>query len=134
MFNITDVKSAFTVTNPAAGPTSGTILFSRTVTNIGGVYDTSNGKFICQYPGIYVFHLHIAETWAYCYIRKNGANMIFADTHVQGIVASSNVGSSISVILHLDRLNTVDIGGCSAIDIFWSDWSMSFSGFLLQED
>ena len=138
LLNITGIKSAFTVNYPAAGTTSGTISFTRIVTNIGGHYNTTSGKFTCQYPGIYVFLLHIwknaGERQAYCYIRKNKANMVLADSYVNDNTLSNFDGVSTSVILHLVHGDIVDIGDCTDIGTFYGGLETSFSGFLLQED
>ena len=134
----TGVKSAFTVTNPAAGPTSNTIKFSRIVANIGGHYDTLSGKFTCQNPGIYAFHLHIykdsGDKDTYCHIRKNEVDMVKATAKVNDNTASSFIGSSNSVILYLDLGDIVDLGVCTGIDTFHRGWETSFSGFLIQLD
>ena len=136
-FNITGTKAAFTVTHAATGTTSDTIRFTNVITNIGGHYDTSSGKFTCQHPGIYVFLLHIwtdaGGTDAYCTIRKNGVYMILAQ-YYNSNTASMYDGVSNSIILYLVNGDVVDTGGCTAIGTFNTGWQTSFSGFLLQED
>ena len=138
LFNITDIKAAFTVTHAAARTTSGTIRFTNVITNIGEHYNSSSGDFTCQHPGIYVFLLHIwkasGEENAYCYIRKNGTNTIQAQSAVMSSIASSYDGVSNSVILHLVQGDIVDLGDCSYIGTFYPYSNTSFSGFLLQKD
>ena len=135
---ITGTKAAFTVTHALAGTTSDTIRFTNVITNIGGHYNTTSGKFTCQYPGIYVFLLHIWKiagvTDAYCWISKNGSGLISADSSVNSNTASGHDGASTSVILHLVQGDIVDLCPCSAIETFHRGWTTSFSGFLLQED
>ena len=125
--------SAFTVRDQAEGPISGTIKFNNVITNIGKHFKTSTGQYICEYPGIYVFTLHIylisCVDLAHCYIRKNSINIIraYVDPNVCGYFEASN-----SAVLHLSRGEIVDIGGCSSVGSMWG-WT-SFSGFLLKAD
>ena len=125
--------SAFTVRNQVEGPTIGTIKFNNVVTNTGEHFKTSTGQYICEYPGIYVFTLHIylqsCNNLAYCYIRKNSINTIRAYLDPYGC---SYDEASNSAVLHLSRGDKVDIGGCSSVGSM-SGWT-SFSGFLLKAD
>ena len=137
VISLTDSKSAFTVDYPQNGPASGTIRFNNVRTNIGGHYDTSTGQFKCQYPGTYVFSLHIVRdsgyTRAYCYIRKNKSNMVYVYT--QPSSTSGYYGSSNTVVLHLVSGDVVDTGGCSDYDTINHFYdATTFSGFLLQAD
>ena len=132
---VTDYKSAFTVYNPASGPTSGTIKFTSFITNIGGHYDTSTGQFTCPYPGVYVFSLnmykHPSHDYAYCDIRRNKATVIHAQSNPYGN-KNEWTESSNSVIFHLKQGDVVDLGSCSSASYMWT-WT-SFSGFLLKSD
>lgn len=123
--------SAFTVWYPVNGPTAGTVSFSRIVTNIGGQYFPNTGKFYCSHPGIYYFSMAIYKNYysqvAYCYMRKNGAGLLYAQS-----TASSSSDGSHSAIVHLSSGDVVDLGGCSGVS-YMSIYS-SFSGFLLKAD
>ena len=140
MISLTDSKSAFTVYNPYNGPASGTIRFNNVRTDIGGHYNTSTGQFKCQYPGTYVFLLHIlrdsGHTFAHCYIRKNKSNMVYVYTHPSS--TSGYYSSSNTVVLHLVSGDVVDTGGCSDAvtmnDNGYNGYLTTFSGFLLQSD
>ena len=119
------MSSAFTVTFPVSGPTSGTIKFTYYVTNIGSHYDLTSGVFTCVHPGIYVFHLRIFQTTgydqAYCNIRRNGINMMNVDTNLPNNPDDFD-GSSNAVVLHLVQDNTVDLGDCSEIETIRTQW------------
>ena len=138
MFSFTGVKSAFTVSYPFAGLTSGTIRFSHVITNIGGHYNTSTGIFTCQLPGIYVFALHIMKNSgidnAICIIRKNGSNVVVAETDPDSSSDGGFYSSTNSVVIHLVHGDKVDTGSCSPIaNIYGYDFT-TFSGFLLRAD
>ena len=135
------VMSAFTVANPRAGVTSGTIRFIYVITNIGGHYNTSTGIFTCKYSGIYVFELHIIKSQGYndaeCEIRKNQNIMLVeAWTNPDSNSDAGNFGSTNSVVVHLIHGDTIDLGGCTSADSMYTggDWGTSFSGFLLRAD
>ena len=134
----TDVKSAFTVYSPVAGLTSGSVRFTDVITNIPGHYNTSTGIFTCEYPGIYVFALHILKNTgsdtAYCHIRKNGSNVVIVYTNPD--TNSGQYGSSNSIVIHLLLGDTVDLDNCSAnIDNINTSYTFTtFSGFLLKAD
>ena len=135
-FYTTGEKSAFSVTHAESGlSTQGTIRFAKAITNIGGHYNTSSGNFTCEYPGVYVFHLHIVkdekDTYAWCYIRKNGAYMVYIETSGDSDDASAHIGSSNSVILQLAHGDNVDVAGCSSILTLYRATETTFSGFLL---
>ena len=131
----TDYKSAFAIFGqyPTQG-TSGAITFPSVKTNIGGHYNIATGQFTCQYPGIYVFSLNLYKksgaSKTYCYIRRNGGGVARAD-----VPAESKFGyyeSSGSTVLHLDRGDKVDVGGCNSVNDI--DSYTSFIGFLLKAD
>ena len=132
--------SAFTVANPQAGVTSDTIRFIHVITNIGGHYNTSTGIFTCEYPGIYVFELHIISSGdndrTECAIRKNQAMVVEAWTNPDRNSDSGNFGSTNSVVLHLVHGDKIDLGYCTSAASMYTggDWGTSFSGFLLRAD
>ena len=132
------MKSAFTVTNPLAGPTNGTIRFTNVIINIGGHYNTSTGKFICQYSGLYDFALHILKSVssdiAYCSINKNHYVTVRAYTDPDRSSDSGYYMSSTSVVLHLVRGDVVNLEDCTPISSFNPYVETSFSGFLLKAD
>ena len=116
----TDVKSAFTVHNPAPGLTSGTIRFMDVITNIGGHYNTSIGIFTCEYPGIYVFALHITKSYgsdyATCDIRKNGTLVVAASVNPDANSKDGIYSTSNSAVMHLVNGDEVDLGNCSPLE------------------
>ena len=131
----TDYKSAFAISGqyPTQG-TSGAITFSSVKTNIGGYYNIATGQFTCQYPGIYVFSLNLYKktgaSRVYCYIRRNGSGIARANVPAES--KSGYYESSASTVLHLDRGDTVDVGGCNSVSDI--DSYTSFIGFLLKAD
>ena len=129
-------KSAFTVHLPVAS-SAGMIKFSEVVNHKGSHYSTSTGRFTCQYPGIYVFHLHIMkedlQSEAYCNIRKNSIDLITASSFTYGDATRSLVSASTSAVLQLAQGDIVDIASCSHISTIRHGWETSFSGYLLQE-
>ena len=130
-------RSAFTVTNPVQGSSTNTLKFTNAVTNVGGHYSTSSGTFICAYPGIYVFTLHILQQssvgYAGCLIRKN-SNAVSLEAHTNTITSGKGYyGSSTSVIVQLVRGDIVDVYCRSGVASIHSSFS-SFSGFLNKAD
>ena len=131
--------SAFTVYKAVAGLTPGTIRFTDTISNIGGHYSTYTGIFTCKYPGVYVFALHVMtdrqSTYAQCFIRKNGYNVVPAWIDPDNGARDGYYGSSNSVVLHLvygDKVNVALSSPLANIHTSWRD--TSFSGFLLKAD
>ena len=88
------IKSAFTVTDPVEGSETDSARFTSAVTNIGGHYSISNGTFTCEYPGIYIFTLHILQVntvkYAACLIRKNSKPESF-EAHSNTLSSGSGV-------------------------------------------
>ena len=127
--------SAFTVDHKAAGEESGTIKFTNTVYDLGGHYSNTSGQFKAEYPGVYAFFLHIYKNYgtslAKCNIRKNGVNMAYVESLVDGGLSDSNFESSKSLMLQLAKDDIVDVGDCSAVDTFLGGPHTIFSGFLL---
>ena len=112
---------------------TGVAVFSSVKLNIGGHYSTTTGKYICHFPGIYVFSLNLYKksgaSTIYCDIRKNGSGVAHASVPSQ---SSGYYESSASTVLRLARGDTVDVGSCgnpSNIDNY-----TSFIGFLLKAD
>ena len=133
------VQSAFTVTYPVAGLTQRTLRFTQVITNIGGDYNISSGLFTCQFPGVYVFALHIMKNSgtdsADCQIRKNRSRLVIAHSNPEGDSETGYFSSTNSVVVHLVRRDVVDVGSCSSFNsIFTSNTLTSFSGFLLKAD
>ena len=136
--SFTGVKSAFTVQYPVAGTSSRTIRFTRIITNMGGHYNTTTGIFTCVYNGTYVFALHIMKkpgsSYANCYIRKNGSNVVEAWTDPDSNSDNGYYSSTNSVVLHLINGDKVDLGSCSPIANIVVGTDTTFSGFLLRSD
>ena len=136
-------QAAFTAWKPTEGPASGTLTFSTVLTNIGGQYSATTGKFTCKHPGLYYFSLSLSKKrtstrgeadQVFCYIRHNGVNKIRAytdpkdDSTDEGGYEAGN-----SIILHLNAGDTVDLGSCYTKYTAYGSHS-SFSGFLLHHD
>lgn len=118
--------------------TAGILQFSSVKTNIGNRYSGSTGAFICGHPGLYFFALSLIKRRAssgtdmvYCYIRKNGVNMIYTKIDPNDTYADNgSYGTSTFLVVHLSSGDTVDVGSCSlqrSIDNY-----STFSGFLLK--
>ena len=131
------MKSAFTVTYGAdQGSEPNAVRFANTIFNIGAHYNTSTGQFICEYPGIYVFTLHILQHidahYAACGIRKNSQSAS-TEAHTNPDGRLGFFSSSTSVILHLVRGDYVDVYCRSGVASILQDYC-SFSGFLNKND
>ena len=132
------MRPAFTVAGSVDILSDYTARFADVVTNIGGQYSTSTGKFTCQLPGIYVFTLNLLKSYystqTWCKIRKNDSPIVVA--HTTASQDSTYYSSSNSVVLHLMLGDTVDVGHCTSWSSIYggSDYATTFSGFLLQSD
>ena len=128
--------SAFTAVYPSDGSASGIIKLDTEITNIGSDYNKHSGQFISQHPGIYVFNLNIYKDFnandAGCYIRQNGSGKVWTYSNPHSSSDGGLYESSNSVILHLDRGERIDLGGCRKANTMYY-WT-SFSGFLLKAD
>ena len=66
------------------------------VENNGIQFNASTGLYVCEYPGLYVFSVHVylksGYDLAYCYIRKNRSNMVqaYLDPRGRGYYEESN--------------------------------------------
>ena len=136
-FPVTGIKSAFSVGEAAAGPTSGTIRFTHVYTNIGGQYSTTTGVFTCQYPGLYAFTLTLMKEGGYdrafCRIRKNGSGEVIAYTDPDSNSDDGMYSATNSVVLHLVHGDKVDVGYCTPIANIYTYYS-TFSGILIKAD
>ena len=133
LFNL-DPLSAFALYgNPAVhNDTTGETAFTGVTLNLGNDYSTVTGRYTCEYPGTYVFALHLYKKpnadLLQCFILKNGQSVGLAE-----VPASSDSGyyeSSTATILHLNANDVVSVT-CSHDDIATGT---SFSGFLLKAD
>ena len=117
-------------------PGSGTTIFPLIQSNVGAHYKVSTGQFTCVYPGTYFFSLslykHVSVSQAFCSIRKNGSGVVQANSYVGGTNSGGNNEASTSIVLHLVRGDTVDLGSCSSPS-FIENYS-TFSGVLLRAD
>ena len=126
-------KIGFSASNPKNGSVAQTVTFQNVTTNAGNLYNSASGKLTCSVPGLYYFSLTIVKMdnadHAWCYIRKNGQQMVQAG--LSGLVGGW-VGATNSVILHLQQGDVVDVGGCSPANTMFSD--TTFTGFLVELD
>lgn len=103
--------------------------------NIGGHFDPAGSSFICEYPGIYVFTVHLYKSYsdskAACDILVNGNTTITAYTmpaFQQGLFYLYEAGNT--VVLQLKYGDVVSVGNCeqgSGLNGY-----SSFSGFLIK--
>ena len=137
-FSFPGYKSGFTVDHPKAVNSSGAISFSNVVTNIGGHFNVTTGKYTCPFDGIYFFTLNMynsgSRTSAYCRIEKNGVWQVAADTHLydvrtelKGYQEATN-----SAVVHLVKGDVVRLNHCNTGPSMYS--GSSFTGVLLQAD
>ena len=132
-----DPASAFAIygATPTEDPSTETLVFPQYRINIGDHYNTSTGMYTCQYPGIYVFSVHIYKkdgdtSDIGCFIRLNGNDQV----HIT-VPGTSNDGfyeGSTSTVFHLQEGDTVDIGNC--LDPSAVSQLTSVIGFLLYAD
>ena len=110
-------------------------------TNYGNGYSTSTGKFTCYYPGLYFFALslikeraaHFDADMAYCHIYKSGSSLIYTITDPRDDdTDNGSYETSAFIVVHLNRGDTVYVGGCSGSTSI--NGHSSFSGFLLKSD
>ena len=91
--------------------------------------------YTCQYPGIYVFSVHIYKkdgdiSDIECFIRLNGNDQVLVT--VPGTSNNGFYEGSTSTIFHLQEGDTVDIGSCSSPSAI--DFTTAVIGFLLFAD
>ena len=76
---------------------------------------------------------HVSVNQAYCSIRNNRSGVVQANSYVGGYNNSDgNNEASTSVVLHLVRGDTIDLGSCSSPQSI-ENYS-TFSGVLLRAD
>ncbi|XP_071956745.1 otolin-1-A-like [Antedon mediterranea] len=131
-------KSAFSVvykTTPGKLSASDPMKYNHVITNIGNHYDKKTGKFVCQYPGTYIFHYTSQKkavksgNYMGTIIKKNGDTMV--SSYGNGIYSSS---ASNLVVLSLgtgDEVWTQPLS--SAYNEYYSSSNhyCTFSGYLL---
>ena len=119
---------------------NGIVRFSYIKSNIGSRYSSSTGQFTCNYPGLYYFSVslikyrtdHSSADMVNCYIRKNNLNLVNTITDPRDDdTDNGSYETSAFLVIHLNRGETVDVGGCSATKL---DSRSSFTGFLLKAD
>lgn len=138
-FHLSEEVVAFTVSNPAKGPTTDSMTFTTVVTNEGNGFDTTTGKFTCSISGLYHFSLHIAKKrsgsvdTAGCYIYLNGEKTVRAYIDPQDGSTGADAGSygvSNSAYLKLAVGDIVTVSGCSGSSSDAVESWTSFSGYL----
>ena len=135
------LQSAFTVTGfqkDIPQNATNTVIFPVAKSNFGGHYNVNSGKFTCVYNGVYFFLVNLYFKNAdipYCWIRKNGIIHVEAWAHPTAPQNGHFTESTASVLLHLARGETVDVGHCgsdSGVGVI--DDKSTFSGVLLHAD
>ena len=129
-------QSGFTVCIPSQDSSSDIIKFNSIISNIGNHFNANTGQFRCQYPGMYFFSLSLYKNSradsAQCWIRKNGANVIYAYSDPNMNADRGNYEAGSTAVMHLDVGDLVNVGGCTSIDTITLE--TTFTGFLLQRD
>ena len=110
-------------------------IFQIVVYNSEPGFNTATGKFVCQYPGIYLFTTTVMRNpgarEAYCSISVNGANKITTYANNRNGITSSYPSASVTLVVHLKTGDEVYLADCSAKYIHSES---SFSGVLIRPD
>ena len=113
---------------------SGVIVFDATRHNIGGHYNTSNGRFTAPVDGRYQFSFYSIikgnYTNAYFSIQINGSAGNGMYVHVSQNIGNIWDGMTTTWILDLNASDYVDINSNSTINWHGNNWQL-FSGHLL---
>ncbi|XP_071943983.1 uncharacterized protein [Antedon mediterranea] len=129
-------KSAFTAifTSNPVRHTASPMKYNTIITDVGNHYNKETGKFVCKFPGVYVFQVtsrkdNDSGAKVRTRIMKNGAALIATITEADGYNSASTM-----VVLDLvsgDEVWTQPYNTDS--NYYWSsNWGhCSFSGFLL---
>ncbi|XP_072044659.1 LOW QUALITY PROTEIN: complement C1q and tumor necrosis factor-related protein 9B-like [Amphiura filiformis] len=132
-------RSAFTAikTSIQSGSTGDVVTFQETSANINGHFNLATNKFVCVFPGTYVFtcSLGIFEPGdIHINLVMNGNKIVTA--HARALVDSSDFDqASISAILNLQTGDQVWLKFAGNERIYSSSGKYSaFSGFLLYEN
>ncbi|XP_053386290.1 thrombospondin-2-like [Mercenaria mercenaria] len=126
--------SAFLVNGVAKeGPENGTIIFSRVITNVGGDYNATTGRFTCRIPGVYSFFVSIEKqldvNQAYCQLIKNDTPTIYVGSRSSFVNGDHYQQASNSAVLELAADDVIYLGMCSDAKTFTA--KSTFSGSLL---
>ena len=111
-FLLVGSKSAFTVKDAETFGPYRDIRFTSVITNIGDHYDNTTGKFVCEYPGTYLFTSFVREN-SYCDFRKN-------------YITIMRFRTSATLIIQLYKGDVVQIANC-----IYDRYYTIFSGVLL---
>ena len=114
-FLVVGSNSAFTVKDAERFDPYTDIRFTSVITNIGDHYDNTTGKFVCEYPGIYLFTSFMQES-PYCNFKKNYNTIMSFRT-------------SATLIIQLYKGDIVQIADCGYRKYMYGG---TFSGVLLK--
>lgn len=134
LFLFIEEVPAFLVTGVSKnGPDNGTVVLSQVITNVGDVYNTTTGQFVCEVPGIYNFFISIEKqpdvNQAFCNLMKNDEKTIFVGSRSAFIHDSVYQQASNSAVLLLEKGDIVYLGECSDASTFTI--KTTFSGSLI---
>ncbi|XP_060593399.1 complement C1q-like protein 3 [Ruditapes philippinarum] len=113
-----------------------TLIFDRTITNMGNAYDISTGIFTAPIRGVYVLHMDIMiepGNNEYLQFVKDGAHILFNYIHANG--GRDDVSSSRTVVTELEHgsqvwIRTAQSASHGTGTIHGNEFS-TFSGWLL---
>ena len=120
---------AFTVTTPKPDLADKIPVFVTIVTNVGEAYDQKTGRFTSPVSGVYLFSVTLRSTGRnlYCWIRKNGNGVVYAQTSSSDAMLTSTALTT----LELSVGDVVDIGDCYNWNNIYTNAGTAFSGVLI---
>ena len=113
------------------------LIFDHVITNIGNAFDRGTGKFVCQIPGTYMFHLNlVSEMGSYieASIKVNGIAQSTAVSDHRISTSAWDQGSADAIlILSQNDVVSVNIDWPAKKQIVHGEGMTSFSGYLLRK-
>lgn len=114
-----------------------TVVFDKSIYDMGGAYDTSTGLFTCSQPGLYHFTVHALET-----IRGNlDLHLMLNSKSITSLYAADSVEfdtDTMSAVLHLKANDVVKVVPAFTQAELYHDGNIPqenvFLGHLIQSD
>ena len=111
-----------------------TFVFNTAEFNVGGHYNTTNGRFTAPVTGTYVFHFYSIYTGSsandYINMYKNGARINVGDVHFTNSVGSQWDAVHYSRVIQLDANDYVYMRSGSGHTYHGNNWG-GWSGYML---